>query len=132
MVERIIDTNRGSGYMRTLGTIQDPFSIGESIKNMFLDWIISAIEMAVEFLQNTLFNYEGLAGIALDAYNLFIFLGGLLLVVLALAKIINQLVSETEGSQEADIWFTLVSSFKAGGHIVVMPFIISIVMNRMV
>jgi len=118
--------------MPVVGTIGDPFSIGERIKNMFLDWIISAIEMAVEFLQKTLFNYEGLAGIALDAYNLFIFLGGLLLVVLALAKIINQLVSEAEGSQEADIWFTLVSSFKAGGHIVIMPFIISIVMNGMV
>ena len=62
--------------MPVVGTIGDPFSIGERIKNMFLDWIISAIEMAVEFLQNTLFNYEGLAGIALDAYNLFIFLGG--------------------------------------------------------
>lgn len=118
--------------MPTVGTIQDPFSIGERIKNMFLDWIISAIEMAVEFLQNTLFNYEGLAGVALDAYNLFVFLGGLLVVFLALAKIINQLVSEAEGSQEADIWFTLVSSFKAGGHIVIMPFIISIVMNGIV
>ncbi|MEY8291565.1 conjugal transfer protein TrbL family protein [Carnobacteriaceae bacterium 52-44] len=117
--------------MPIFGTI-DPFNIGESIKNMFLDWIISAIEMAVEFLQNTLFNYDGLAGVALEAYNLFVFVGGLLLVVLALGKVIRQLLSEAEGSQEADIWFTLVNSFKAGIHIVFMPFIISITMNGIV
>ena len=39
--------------MPIFGTTQDPFGIGERIKNMFLDWIISAIEMVVEFLQNT-------------------------------------------------------------------------------
>ena len=75
--------------------------------------------MVVEFLQNTLFDYEGLAGIALDAYNLFVFLGGLLLVTLALGKVIKQMISEAEGSQEADIWFTLVNSFKAGSYIVI-------------
>jgi len=117
--------------MLVIGTV-DPFNIGESIKEIFLDWIISAIEMAVEFLQNTLFNYDGLAGIALDAYNLFVFLGGLLLVTLAMGKVIQQLISEAEGSQEADIWFTIVNSFKAGGLIVFMPFIISITMNGIV
>src|SRR5699024_10457743 len=102
------------------------------IKNIFLEWIRSAIEMAVEFLQNTLVNYEDLAGIALDAYNLFVFLGGLLLITLALGKVIKQLISEAEGSQEADIWFTLLNSFKAGAYIVIMPFIISITMNGIV
>src|SRR5690625_4078576 len=128
----LILKKKGSGIMPIFGTTQDPFGIGERIKNMFLDWIISAIEMVVEFLQNTLFDYEGLAGIALDAYNLFIFLGGSLLVTLALGKVIKQLISEAEGSQEADIWFTLLNSFKAGSYIVIMPFVISITMNGIV
>src|SRR5699024_1079602 len=128
----LILKKKGSGIMPTFGTTQDPFGIGEKIKNIFLDWIISAIEMAVEFLQNTLFNYEDLAGIALDAYNLFVFLGGLLLITLALGKVIKQIILEAEGSQEADIWFTFVNSFKAGAYIVIMPFIISITMNGIV
>jgi len=108
------------------------FNIGERLQEMFLDWITSAIGMVVEFLKNTLLNYEGLGGLALEAYNLFIYLGGLLVVTLALAKVIQQLLSEAEGSQEANIWFTIVNSIKAGGLIVLMPFIISITMNGIV
>jgi hypothetical protein len=108
------------------------FNIGERLQEMFLEWITSAIEMVVEFLQNILLNYEGLAGLALNAYNLFVYVGGLLVVTLALAKVIQQLLSEAEGSQEADIWYTIVNSFKAGGLIVIMPFIISVTMNGIV
>src|SRR5690625_7919631 len=89
------------------------FNIGERLQEMFLEWITSAIEMVVEFLQNILLNYDGLAGLALDAYNLFVYVGGLLVVTLALAKVIQQLLSEAEGSQEADIWYTIINSFKA-------------------
>lgn len=117
--------------MVTLASIS-PFNIGERLQEMFLDWITSAIGMVVEFLQNTLLNYDGLAGLALDAYNLFVYVGGLLVVTLALAKVIQQLLSEAEGSQEANIWFTIVNSFKAGGLIVLMPFIISVTMNGIV
>src|SRR5699024_7308695 len=108
------------------------FNIGERLQEMFLEWITSAIEMVVEFLQNILLNYEGLAGLALNAYNLFVYVVGLLVVTLALAKVIQQLLSEAEGSQEADIWYTIVNSFKAGGLIVIMPFIISVTMNGIV
>src|SRR5690625_326695 len=108
------------------------FNIGERLQEMFLEWITSAIEMMVEFLQNILLNYDGLAGLALDAYNLFVYVGGLLVVTLALAKVIQQLLSEAEGSQEADIWYTIINSFKAGGLIVIMPFIISVTMNGIV
>lgn len=108
------------------------FNIGERLQEMFLEWITSAIEMVVEFLQNILLNYEGLAGLALDAYNLFVYVGGLLVVTLALAKVIQQLLSEAEGSQEANVWYTIINSFKAGGLIVIMPFIISVTMNGIV
>lgn len=108
------------------------FNIGERLQEMFLEWITSAIEMVVEFLQNILLNYDGLAGLALNAYNLFVYVGGLLVVTLALAKVIQQLLSEAEGSQEADIWYTIINSFKAGGLIVIMPFIISVTMNGIV
>src|SRR5699024_12636082 len=96
------------------------FNIGERLQEMFLEWITSAIEMVVEFLQNILLNYDGLAGLALDAYNLFVYVGGLLVVTLALAKVIQQLLSETEGSQEADIWYIIINSFKEGGLNVIM------------
>lgn len=108
------------------------FNIGERLQEMFLEWITSAIEMVVEFLQNTLLDYDGLAGMALSAYDLFVYVGGLLVVTLALAKVIQQLLSEAEGSQEANIWLTIVNSLKAGGLIVLMPFVISVTMNGIV
>jgi len=108
----------------------------ENLTNSLLEtitgWLEQLANFVVQFLENTLFNYDGLGGIALDAYNLFVWLGGLLLVIICLITVINQLVSEGEGSQEANIWHTLIGSVKAGSLIVIMPFIISFTMNNLV
>lgn len=112
--------------------ITNPFDIGENIKETITDWIVNAIDFFVQFLQNTLFNYDGLGGYALTAYNLFIYLGGILLVALCLGKVITQLLSEAEGSTEANIWWTLVNAFKGSALLVIMPFVISFSMNQLV
>lgn len=108
----------------------------ENLTNNLLEtitgWLEQLADFFVQFLENTLFNYDGLGGIALDAYNLFVWLGGLLLVVICLITVINQLVSEGEGSQEANLWHTLIGSVKAGSLIVIMPFIISFTMNNFI
>lgn len=71
-------------------------NIGDKITEVFVDWLKDLINLFIEFLQNSLFNYDGLAGYALDAYNLFVFFGGILLVSVCLGKVITQLLSESE------------------------------------
>lgn len=106
--------------------------LGEKILTMFTEWLIELVEIFIKFLENTLFNYDGLGGYALEAYNLFVYLGGILLVTVALGKVITQILSETEGSQEADIWWTITQSVKAGALLVIMPLVISTTMNYVV
>jgi hypothetical protein len=42
------------------------------------------------------------------------------------------LVSEGEGSQEANIWQTIIGSVKAGSLLVIMPFAVSFTMNQII
>ena len=107
-------------------------TIGEKILNMFIKWLTNLVDMFVNFLQHILFNYDGLGGYALKAYNLFVFFGGIMLVAVCLGKVITQLLSEAEGSQEANIWWTLVQSVKAGALLLLMPLVISLSMNYVV
>lgn len=107
-------------------------NIGDKITEIFVDWLKDLINLFIEFLQNSLFNYDGLAGYALDAYNLFVFFGGILLVSVCLGKVITQLLSESEGSEEANIWWTIVRSVKASALLVIMPLVISLTMNYIV
>lgn len=110
--------------------------MGERIREWILGFILDVaqglVEAFIEFLENILFNYEGLAGIALDAFNFFVWFSALLLVVICLAQVINQLLSEGEGSQEANIWHTLTGSVKAGALLVIMPFAVNFTMNNFI
>jgi len=106
--------------------------LGDWILETITEWLIELVEIFISFLQNVLFSYDGLGGIALEAYNMFVWFGGLLLVVVALGTVITQLISETEESQEADIWRTLVGSIKAGALLFIMPVTIGVVMNGII
>lgn len=106
--------------------------MGDKILVMFTEWLKELVTTFINFLQHVLFNYDGLGGYALKAHNLFVFFGGIMLVAVCLGKVITQLLSEAEGSQEANIWWTLVQSVKAGGLLVFMPLVISLSMNYVV
>ena len=106
--------------------------MGNKILEMFTNWLKDLVNIFINFLSNILFNYDSLAGYALKAYNLFVFLGGILLVAVCLGKVITQLLSEAEGSQEANVWWTIVQSVKAGALLVLMPIVISLSMNYIV
>ena len=51
--------------------------MGNKILEMFTNWLKDLVNIFINFLSNILFNYDGLAGYALKAYNLFVFLGGI-------------------------------------------------------
>lgn len=106
--------------------------IGQKMLEMFTGWLKDLVSIFIAFLENTLFNYDGLSGQALNAYELFAYLGGVLLVSVALGKVISQMIATTDTSQEADIWWVLVQSVKAGALLVIMPFSVSFVMKRIV
>ena len=107
-------------------------NMGNTILETIRDWLIDLVKIFISFLDKILFNYEGLAGIALDAFNLFVWFGGLLLVAVCLGKVLTQLLSEAEGSQEANIWHTIVGSIKAGSLLVIMPFAVSFTMTNII
>ncbi|MCD8503240.1 MAG: hypothetical protein LRY71_18280 [Bacillaceae bacterium] len=108
-------------------------NLGTRILEMIRDWLIELVEIFINFLQNVMFSYDGLGGIALQAYDIFVWFGGLLLVSVALGKVINQLIGEAEGSQEANI-LAYSSGFcsKQACCFVIMPFVVSIVMNGII
>lgn len=106
--------------------------IGDWILETITSWLVELVEIFISFLQNVLFNYNGLGGIALQAYNFFVWFGGLLLVVVALGTVITQIISETETSQQADVWRTLVGSVKAGGLLFILPVAIAFVMTGII
>jgi len=110
--------------------------MGERIGNAILEWItnqlINLVNFFMEFISNVLFNYDGLAGIALDAYNFFAWFAGIALVAVCLGKIFSQMVSEAEGSSEATIAHTIVSTVKAGFLVVIMPFAVTFAFNQII
>lgn len=104
-------------------------NIGDKILEMIGAWLESAVDIFLGFMENILLNYNGLAGIALDGYNMFVWLSGLLLVVICLGRVVAMLISEGEGSEEASAWNIIIDTMKSGIWLVIMPFIISITMN---
>lgn len=58
--------------------------LNDKILEMFTGWLENAVDIFLQFIENVLLNYDGLAGIALNAYNLFVLLSGSLLVVICL------------------------------------------------
>jgi len=107
-------------------------TLGDWILETITEWLVELVEIFISFLQNVLFSYDGLGGIALEAYNMFVWFGGLLLVCVALGTVITQLLSEAEGSQEANIWRTLVGSVKAGALLFIMPAAIAVTMSGII
>lgn len=108
------------------------FDIKGNIEEALQEWLTDAVETFLNFLQGVLFNYDGLAGYARDAYNVMVLVGGVLLIALCLGKVIAQLLDEGTGSQQANIWFTIEQSVKGSALLVLMPLIIAFSMNQLV
>jgi len=108
------------------------FNVSGLIEETLIKWIQSLIQDILQFINQFVFNYDGVAGYALEIYNLFVWLGGLLMVTLALGKVILQIISEGEGSQEASVYWVLVQAVKGSSLIFIMPIIISFIMNNLV
>lgn len=103
--------------------------ISGAITDMITTWLQEAVDMFLKFIENIIFNYDGLAGTALEAYNLFVWASASLLVILCLVRVVKMLFSEAEGSQEANAWNIIVDTVKAGLILVLAPFIVSITMQ---
>lgn len=106
--------------------------IGDKILEIITGWLKDLVNIFISLLKDVFFNSSGIGGIALEAYNLFAYLGGLLLVCICLGKVISQLVSEGEGSQEANIFHTITGSLKASVLVAILPIIVTFVMSSIV
>lgn len=101
----------------------------KAFKEMIEKGLSDLVDIFVDFISSIVLNYDGLAGTAMKAYNIFIWLSGLLLVVLCLVEIIKMLLSEADSSQEANVWAIIVNTIRSGFMLVLAPFIISITMT---
>lgn len=124
----VINTLLRSNVVNTIGL----FNIRENIEEAIQAWLEGAVETFINFLNSVLFNYENLAGYARDAYNLMVLVGGILIVALCLGKIITQILDEGQGSQQANIWFTIEQSIKGSALLIIMPVTIAFSMNSVV
>lgn len=104
-------------------------NIEETITNMVNSWIEDFIDVFIDLISNIVLNYDGLAGTALTAHTLFVGFSASLLVVICLAQVIKMLLTEADGSQEANITSMLVNTLRSGIFLVVSPLIVTTTMQ---
>ena len=94
--------------------------MGDKILRMFQEWVEDGTTIIFNILSEFIFGYEGLNGFATNLYGVFVFFGGILLVVMVLVKIIIYKLSEAEGSTEADIWSIIIEIMKSSSMVLIL------------
>jgi len=105
------------------------FDIGEMISDLILGWVKDFIDVFIDLISNIVLNYDGIAGTALTAHTLFVGFSATLLVVICLAQVIKMLLSEADGSQEANVAGLLINTVKSGIFLVIAPLIVTTTMQ---
>ena len=62
--------------------------MGNRILEMFQEWVQDGTTTLFNILSEFIFGYDGLNGFATNLYSVFVFFGGILLVVMVLVKIL--------------------------------------------
>ena len=106
--------------------------MGDKILRMFQEWVEDGTTTIFNILSEFIFGYEGLNGFATNLYGVFVFFGGILLVVMVLVKILIYQLSEAEGSAEADIWSMIVGILKSSSMVLILPTLLYFIMDRFV
>lgn len=106
--------------------------MGNKILEMFQDWVQDGTMAIFNILSEFVFGYDGITGYATTLYGLFVFFGGILLVVMVLVKILIYQLSEAEGSTEADIWTILVNIVKSSSMVLILPAFLYFIMDQFV
>lgn len=104
-------------------------NISETITNMINDWISDFIDVFIDLISNVVLNYDGIAGLALTAHTLFVGFSATLLVVICLAQVIKMLLTEADGSQEANVTGMLINTIRSGIFLVLAPLIVTTTMQ---
>ncbi|MDE1548542.1 conjugal transfer protein TrbL family protein [Jeotgalibaca caeni] len=106
--------------------------MGNRILEMFQEWVQDGTTTLFNILSEFIFGYDGLNGFATNLYGVFVFFGGILLVVMVLVKILIYQLSEAEGSAEADIWSIIINVLKSSSMVIVLPALLFFIMNQFV
>lgn len=106
--------------------------MGNRILEMFQEWVQDGTTTIFNILSEFVFGYEGLNGFATNLYGVFVFFGGILLVVMVLVKILIYQLSEAEGSIEADIWSILMGIMKSSSMVLILPALLYFIMDQFV
>ncbi|MCY8497762.1 conjugal transfer protein TrbL family protein [Bacillus atrophaeus] len=110
------------------------FNFGDKIKDFFIDVINDVLERTFKFIAKVLFNSEGLTGFFKDLYGIFLACGAMLIVCILLFKVIQGLLAAAANGEapQALIGDLIISTFKASAMIVIMPFILWLIVGKIV
>lgn len=100
--------------------------MGDKILRMFQEWVEDGTTTIFNILSEFIFGYEGLNGFATNLYGVFVFFGGILLVVMVLVKIIIYQLSE------ADIWSIIIGIMKSSSMVLILQTLLYFIMDRFV
>ena len=100
--------------------------MGDKILRMFQEWVKDGTTTIFNILSEFIFGYEGLNGFVTNLYGVFVFFGGILLVVMVLVKIIIYQLSE------ADIWSIIIGIMKSSSMVLILQTLLYFIMDRFV
>ncbi|MBC1228624.1 conjugal transfer protein TrbL family protein [Listeria booriae] len=98
------------------------FNIRDKISEMVQGWVEDTLEAVFNFFAKILFNPEGLSGFFATLYKVFVGIGGAVLVCIILFRIVVFMLSEAEGSREANVGELIIATLKASAMVLVLPF----------
>lgn len=84
------------------------------------------VEVFIEFIQNIVLNYDGLTGLATNAFHTLTILSAIALITICLFRVLKMLIGEADGSQEANAWSIIIDTVKSGIFLVIGPLIVSV------
>lgn len=108
-------------------------NLGKAITEFFVDMISDILERAFKLIAEVLFNPEELTGFFSELYGIFVAVGAMLIVCIALFRVLTGLFEAHKGdSWESNLVEITLDTFKASAMVPILPFILWLVLGKIV
>lgn len=109
------------------------FDFSEKIREFLEDLFTDILESMFSFIAEILFQPEKMTGFFKSLYDIFIGIGAMLIVCIALYSIIMSLIHTHRGGSSEERWIDIfVDIVKSSAMIIIMPFILWFVLGKIV
>lgn len=111
----------------------NPFNFSEKIRDFFIDMITDVMEGMFKFIAQVLFNPEEMTGFFKELYDIFIAIGAMLIVCMALYRVITGLIEAHRGDSWEANWVEItLDTLKASAMVPILPFVLWFVLGKIV